>query len=145
MNHIAADVVDCAASRLHAIADVHWIDVEVAEKSGNRAQFTYSAFIEQLTQSQPLIETADHESFADFDAGAGTHVEQCFGFGHREADRLFAQNMLTGLGGLDRPWDVKLVRKRIVDCIDIRVGKQLFIGAVGGGYLQCTRRFPCFG
>jgi hypothetical protein len=42
----------------------------------------------------------------------------------------FSQNMLAGLGGFDGPLDVKMVGQRVVDGFDLRVGQQLFVGAI---------------
>ena len=48
-----------------------------------------------------------------------------------DADRLFAQHVLAGLGRLDRQRHVQVVRQRIVDRVDLRVGEHLLVRAVG--------------
>ncbi len=54
--------------------------------------------------------------------------------------------MLAGLGGLGGPGHVELVRQRIVDGVDVRIGQQFLIGSVrlcdaelGGGGLRFAR------
>ena len=55
------------------------------------------------------------------------------GFGDGQAERLFAEHVLAGLGGLDGPGHVKLIGQRVVDGVDFGVGEQLLVGAVGLG------------
>ena len=43
---------------------------------------------------------ADHEGFADFDAGAGAHGEQGLGLRHRHAERLLAKTCLPASAAL---------------------------------------------
>ena len=139
LNAVAADVVDAAAARLHAVADVRGIDVEVAEMRIDGAQLADAAFVEQLAQAQPLRRAANHEGFADFHAGAFAHAEQRFGFGHGHAERFFAEHVLAGLGGLHRPRNVQLIGQRIVDGVDVGIGEQLLIRAVGRGNAERFR------
>ena len=145
LNAVAADVVDAAAARFHAVADVGRVDVEVAEMRVHGAQFADAAFVEKLAQAQPLRSAADHEGFADLDAGAGAHFEQRFGFGHGHAERLFAEHVLAGFGGLDCPGNVQLIGQRIVDGVDVGVGEQLLVGAVGRGNTKLAGRLAGFG
>src|SRR5712692_693528 len=49
--------------------------------------------------------------------------------------------MLAGFRGLDRPGDVKLVWKRIVDGFDLRIGQKLFVRSVGLGDAKCAGYF----
>jgi hypothetical protein len=76
---------------------------------------------------------ADHESFADLDAGAGTHGEESFGLRNGEAEGLLAENVLARLRSFDGPGDVKLIGERVVDGVDIGVGEELFVRSVSGG------------
>ena len=78
------------------------------------------------SRSAAIGEAADHEGFADLDAGAFTDGEQRFRFGDGEAERLFAENVLAGLGGPDGPGHVHLIGQGIVDGVDFGVGEQLF-------------------
>ena len=106
---------------------------------GDGAQLADAAFIEKLAQAQPLRRAADHEGFADFDAGARADVEQRFGLGDSHAERLFAEHVLAGFGGLGGPGDVKLIGQRIVDRVDVGVGEQFLVGAVGRGNAERLR------
>jgi host factor-I protein len=76
---------------------------------------------------------ADHEGFADFDAGASADGEEGFGVGGIHAEGLFAENVLAGFGGFCGPGDVKIVGKWIVDGVDFGIGEEFFVGAVGLG------------
>ncbi len=105
----------------------------------DRAQLADAALVEKLAHAQPLLSAANHEGFADFHAGAVAHVEQSFGFGHGHAERFFAQHMLAGLGGLDGQRHVQLIGQRIVDGIDVGIGEQLFVRAVGRGNVRVRR------
>ncbi len=62
------------------------------------------------------------------------------GFRHGQAQRLLAQDMLARLRGFDRPGNVQLIRKRIVDGINLRIGQQLFVGSIGLGDAERARR-----
>ena len=79
---------------------------------------------------------ADHEGFADEDAGAIADGEEGLGLGEGHAERFFAEDVLAGFGGADGPGDVELVGKRIVDGVDAGVGEEFFVGAVGGGDVE---------
>ena len=85
--------------------------------------------------------TADHEGLADLDSGAGTDGEKRFRLRNGEAEGLFAEDMLAGFGGFDGPGNVKLIGERIVDGVDIGIGEQLFVGAVGGWDAERGGRF----
>ncbi len=78
----------------------------------------------------------DHEGLADLDAGAVADGEEGLGLGDGEADGLLAEDVLAGLGGLDGPGDVEVVGKRIVDGVDVGVGEELFVAAVGSGDVE---------
>ena len=61
---------------------------------------------------------------------------------------LLAQHVFSRSQRLDRPLGVQAVGKRIVDCIDVGIGKQLVIAGRNarnmmlGGELLCARRVP---
>ena len=63
-------------------------------------------------------------------------VHQLLAFGRGQADRLFAQHVLARLQGLDRPGHVQVVGQRIVDRLDLGIGQQLLVGAIGLGNAQ---------
>ena len=139
LNAVAADVVHAAAARLHLVADVRGVDVVVAEMRVDGAQLADAAFVEKLAHAQPLLRAANHEGLADFYAGAFAHAEQRFGFGHGHAERLFAEHMLAGLGGLHGQRHVQLIGQRIVDGVDVGIGEQFFIRAVSRGECRACR------
>ena len=55
------------------------------------------------------------------------------------AERLLAEDVLAGLERLDRPLAVHRVRQRDVDRLDLRVGEQLLVRAVGPRDLPLLR------
>jgi hypothetical protein len=64
---------------------------------------------------------AHHESLPDLDSGSIARRNQLLSFSHRHAERLFAQNMFAGFGGLNRPGNMQMVGKGIVDGINFRI------------------------
>ena len=86
----------------------------------------------------------NHEGFADLDLGAGLNVDKRTGLGDREAQGLLAENVLPRFGRLDRLWNVEVVGERIVDGVDLRVGEELFIGAVDFFDPESAGRLFCF-
>ena len=75
---------------------------------------------------------AVHEGFHHFElAMSRGHAGQLLGLGDRERNRLLAKHVLPGLERTDRPLHVEMVRQRIVDRVDVRVGEQILIRAVG--------------
>ena len=79
---------------------------------------------------------ADHEGFADEDASAVADGEERLGFGAAHGDGLFAEDVLASFGGVDGPGNVELVGKGIVNSVDVGVGEEFFVGAVGGGNVE---------
>src|ERR1022692_3357996 len=49
--------------------------------------------------------------------------------------------MFSGFSGLDGPWDVELIRKWIVNGVDVGVGEEFFVRAVCLGNCQGGRCF----
>ena len=49
----------------------------------------------------------------------------------RQCQRLFAQDVLAGLGGGDRPCRVEVVRQRDVHGVDVRVGEERLVASRG--------------
>jgi hypothetical protein len=85
--------------------------------------------------------TAHHEGLGDQLARAVARRYQLLGLLGVERDRLLAQHMLAGLGRLDRPRHVQVVGQRVVDRLDLAVGQQLFIRAVGLGMPSSLAHF----
>lgn len=48
----------------------------------------------------------------------------------RQRNRLLAQHMLARLRRPDRPFHMKMIRKRNIDGVDARIGEQLLVAAV---------------
>jgi hypothetical protein len=87
-------------------------------------------------EAKPLRVGADHEGFADEDAGAVADGEEGLRFSEGHAEGFFAEDVLAGFGGADGPGNVELVGERVVDGVDAGVGEEFFVGAVGGGDVE---------
>ena len=53
--------------------------------------------------------------------------------------------MLSSFGSLDRPGYVQVIRQRIVDGFDLRIGEQSFVGTVSLGNPQGVGSLPGLG
>jgi hypothetical protein len=69
-------------------------------------------------------------------AGGGEH-RLCVGRTHRQ--RLFAQHVLAGGAGLDRPFGMQVIRQRDIHRLDVRVGQQRLVGAEMPGDAEFRR------
>ncbi len=70
---------------------------------------------------------------------------QLFGLLRGHCDRLLAKDMLARPRRRERERDVQMVGKRIVDGIDVRIGKHLLIRAVGASLRQTQSGQRAFG
>ena len=141
MDEVTADIHESAAAALNLVADIRRIDIEVAEDANDRADFPDAMLLEQFAEAKPLGMTVDHERFTNFDSGAGANGEQRFGFRNSEAEGLLAKNMLAGFRSLDGQGNVELIGQRIVNGVDLGVGEEFLVGAVGTGD---AKRGCCF-
>ena len=73
----------------------------------------------------------DHEGLGDLQARVDTVQRSEIGAG--QPRRLLDQDVLARVRGLARPFDVQMVGQRHVDDLDLRIGEQCIIGAVGLG------------
>jgi len=53
--------------------------------------------------------------------------------------------MFAGFGSTNRPWNVQMIRQRIVDGFDLRIGQQSFVGTVNLGNPQGLGSLPGLG
>ena len=94
----------------------------------------------QLARPLPLRVMADHEGFLD--AHRPRRGEQGARLLGAQSDRLLAQHMLACGGGLQRQRHVKVVGQWVVDGLDLRVGQQLLVRAIGARDPQGLGRRP---
>ena len=73
----------------------------------------------------------DHEGFGNENLIAITRLDHGVDFRCLERHRLFAKHMLSGIGGLDGPFDMLRGRQRNIDGVDHIGCEHLFIGAEG--------------
>ena len=90
----------------------------------------------------PLRVVADHEGFADELAGLALHRDQRLGLAGVQRDRLLAQHVLAGARGARGPLDVHVVGQRVVDDVDLGIGQQLLVAAIGLRDPEATARRP---
>ena len=133
-DRVAADVVDRPAADVRLVADVSRIGVEIGEEHLHDAQRPHLPLAHQIAGALPLRVEAYHERFHDVHPVRGR--PQPFGICGGQRDRLLAQHVLAGLGRFQGERDVQVVRERVVDGLDLRIGKQLLIAAVGLGDVQ---------
>ena len=103
VNQITANVVNAATAALHLVANVPGVRVEVAKDARHRPQISNAPFVKQRAQPSRLQSAANHESFANLDAGPIPHSDQRLGLRNRQADRLFAQHVFARFGCEIRP------------------------------------------
>ena len=85
-----------------------------------------------------------HESIHEpnFFGAAVTH--QIGRFLRRRRQRLFAEDVLAGIGCLLRPLDMQGIRQRQVDGINLGVGEQVFVPAKSLGDARACRGLLAF-
>ncbi len=94
--------------------------------------------------------SADHKCFTDLYAGAVASSDKLTAFAGAQRDGFLAEDVLAGLGGPNRPRHMHMVRQRVVNGFDLRIGQRLFVRAecfsnpkfVGGSlsFVQIPRR-----
>ncbi len=150
-DRVAADVVEAAAADVRLVADVGGIEVVVAEEHLHRAQRADAALAHELAGAQPLRMEAHHERLGDQRLADRRAKRRRLVGGQR--DRLFAQHVLARGGGRERERHVQVIGQRVVDRLDLRIGEQRLVRAVGlgnaerigGGFapgLRRARRWP---
>ena len=134
-DRVAADVVEPAAADVGAVADVGRIEVVVAEEHLHGAQLADAALAHHLAGADPLRVEAHHECFPDQHLLRG--VAQRRRLVGSERDRLLAQHVLPGRGRLQRQRHVQVVGQRVVDRLDLGIGEQRLVRAVGAWNAEC--------
>ena len=94
-----------------------------------------------LAGTQPLRMKADHEGFGD--EHLSRRRAQLHRFLGRQRDRLFAKHVLAGRRGLQRQRHVQVIGQRIVDRLDLGIGEQRLVAAVGRA--ECPAHRPARG
>src|SRR5260221_6067801 len=133
LDRVAADVHQRAAAPLRHVANVFGVAVEKAEGGHDGAHVADFPGAHDLARAQPLGMSPNHEGFSDLHAGPVTGVDERAAFGDRQRERLFAEHMLAGFSRANRPGHMHVIRQRIVNGFDLRVGEQLLIRSVRFG------------
>ena len=101
---------------------------------------TDRAGVHQPLDLEPLRVTANHERLADHDAVAIARVAQLPRLVGRHRDGLLAQHVLSRVRRAHRPWNVQVIRQRIVDDVDVAIGDQLLVRPVSARNAAPRRR-----
>ena len=143
-HRVAADVEDAAAGEVVGVEPVLGVEARhrEAEARLDRAHLADRALADQLEQPRGLRVQAVHEGLAEEGPGLARRVDHRVGLPGGEPERLLAQHVLAGLGGLDRPLGVARVRRRDVDRLDLGVGEQRLVARehAGAGELLARTR-----
>ncbi len=84
----------------------------------------------------------DHERLANLETARVARPDELLHIRRRERHGLLAQNVLARLEALQRPRHMQVVGKRVVDHLDLVVGQELLVRAVGSGDAQAGGRLP---
>src|SRR4029077_8857030 len=98
---ITADIEQSSAAPFEFVANVGGIAIEIAEDGDDGFEFANFSAADQFFYPKPLRVRFDHEGFTNFYARAIADAHEFDHFRRIQADRLFAQDMLPGLGSLD--------------------------------------------
>src|SRR6202171_528977 len=82
-----------------------------------------------------------HERFANLHSSSLANRQQRPGFRRRQADRFFAQYVLSRLGGLNRPGHVQMVRQRVVNRFNLAIAQKFLVRPVSLRDAKLLRRF----
>ena len=144
-HRVAADVEHAAAAPAQHVPDVGRIGQQVAEMAVDRLELADPPAADELARRQPLRVRAHHEGFLDVDAGTVARRQQRPRVGQVHAERLLAQHVLAGLGGLDRPGHVEMVGQGVVDRVDLGVGQERLVAVVAARDAQAVRHLAAAG
>ncbi len=136
---VTADVHQRAALDIGAQADVVLVVERVAERRADEPQLADRALVDELLRTLRLRVVAVHERLAQQAAGALGRVERRLDLVGVARHRLLAEHVLARLERLDRPLAVHRVRQGDVDRLDLVVGEQRLVRAVGAWDLPFLR------
>ena len=121
---IAADIPDRSATPGRHIT---YIAIGL-RRIGEGGRYMCALTDVQSTEPLPLRVIAHHVAVIDIQAGARRRRGQRVKLRHRQRHRFLADHRLAGLQRGDGHRHVKMVRQRVIDGIDIRVGQNILIG-----------------
>lgn len=128
---IAAGVEQRTAAELGVHADVALrLREREAEARVHRAHAADGAGLQQRDHVGRLRLEPVRVALQQHDTVLARRAEHGLRLGQREGERLLAQHVLAGLGGVHRPGRVQAVGQRDVDGVDFGVGEQRLVAAV---------------
>ncbi len=137
MSGVEPPIPSGAATLARIVADVFGIDVVVTEETGDHAHLTELATAENFTSPQPLRMKTHHEGFED-DAVAW-RLAEAHGIGRIESDRFFAEDVFSRASRRQGQGDMLIVRQRVVDDVDFRIGEQVLVAPICAGNAELAR------
>ena len=96
---------------------------------------------EEIDEFRGLRVAAVHERFHEKNVVLSRRVNDRHRFGVIQCQRFFAENMLTGLGGLEAPLNVRGVGRCDVDGLNLGIGEQRVVSAVATRYVVFCDEF----
>lgn len=131
---VAADVEEASPAELGVHAIIFGGEVVVGEEGLNGFELSDFSGADEVAGSLPLGVMSIHEGFHDLQSRiTAGGVDESAAFFGGESDRLFAEDVLTGFEGLDGPGDVEVIGEGVIDGVDIGIGEEFLVGAVGAG------------
>ena len=128
---VTADVHQGAALDVGAEADVLLVVEAVREGRPDQPDLADRAVTDELHELGGLRVVAVHERLAQQSAAPLGGVECRIHLLRVAREWLLAEHVLAGLERLDRPLGVQRVRQRDVDRLDLGIGEQVLVRAVG--------------
>ena len=125
-DRIAADIEDAATGEVVGEQPVFGLETAHLETEArlDHADFADGPGLDEFDEPGRLRMQAVHEGFAQEGAGLAGGVHHGVGLKGGEAHRLFDENVLAGLGGLDGPLRVARMGRGDIDGLDLRIGDQ---------------------
>jgi len=136
------------ASAAEQLVEKAAFEVEIGaetEPGGDGAHLADGACADQFEDAGDLRMAPVHVGFHEEDIVFPRSLQHLDGLVVMHAHRLFAEDMLLGLRGAEGPFPVVRMRRGDVDDIDIGVGQESLIGAVGMRKLVKVGEFVGFG
>ena len=131
VDRVAADVEQRATAVLEDVPDVGGVVVEVREPALDRRHRPDAPARDEVQRRDPGRVVAVHERLHQVDARLVAHASTIRSASAAVTRAASRTGRACRRGGGDRPVAVQVVRQRDVDGVDVRVGEQGLVRAVG--------------
>jgi len=143
--------IDAVATHIHqAAAGEAFLEPDVVIATGDvegeggldNVDLAHCAFRDHGPDALRLGMEAVHEGLRQQDVVPGESIDHGLRFRCVAGQGLLAQRRFACLGAPDAPGGVLAVGQGVVNGVDVGVGEQLLIGAVGGGNVRLAGKSP---